>query len=267
MAAGRGRTLGVTTPPTGTWVQTERAAHEAWALLAVAHPRAAAVLHVMVARMGRHNALVISQRVLARLSKCSLRTVQYALQTLEAHKWIEVRRIGSSGTVNAYVINDRVAWSGKRDGIAYSLFSANVVLASDEQPDADDIGAEKTFPPLLTLPTLHPGEQQLPAGPGLPPPSQPHIEGLEPDLPARMAPRRKSKTATTVTRRIPMPDGAYVEMLLGCILQAEGVSVTADEPEHLLITAQVGTNLAEAEALIRRVEDNPVGWIERVIKA
>ena len=37
---------------------------------------------------------------------------------------------------------------------------------------------------LRRIPTLYPGEQQLPTGPGEEPPSQPSIPGLEPDLPA-----------------------------------------------------------------------------------
>ena len=44
--------LGLTTAPGGTWVQTDRAAHERWAQLAIANPRASSVLHVLVAQMG-----------------------------------------------------------------------------------------------------------------------------------------------------------------------------------------------------------------------
>ena len=38
--------------------------------------------------------------------------------------------------------------------------------------------------PLRRIPTLYPGERQLPGGPGLPPVSQPFFDGMEPDLPA-----------------------------------------------------------------------------------
>lgn len=41
---------------------------------------------------------------------------------LAEDRWIEVRQIGENGTVNAYIVNDRVAWFGPRDGIRYSLF-------------------------------------------------------------------------------------------------------------------------------------------------
>src|SRR3546814_3622969 len=83
------------------------------------------------------------------------------------------------------VINDRVAWTGKRDGIRYSLFSAAVLIADDEQPDREELGAQ---PALHRLPNLFPGERQLPSGPGLPPPSEPSLPGMEPDLPATQQP-------------------------------------------------------------------------------
>lgn len=176
------REIGVTTRPTGTWVQTDRAAHERWAQLSIQSPRAASVLHVIVARMGRHNALVASQTTLARLAGCSRATLQRALAVLRDGQWIEVRQIGPTGTANAYIVNDRVAWSGKRDGIRYSLFSAAVVLSDDEQPDRNELGAQ---PPLQSIPALYDGEQQLPTGDGLEPPSEPSLPGMEPDLPSR----------------------------------------------------------------------------------
>ena len=168
-------------PHRGTWLQTERAAHEAWARLIDKSPLAAKIMHVLTARVGNHNAAVISQKNLARLAHASERGVRDALRVLEADRWLEMRQIGGGGTVNAYVLNDRVVWSGKRDGIRYSLFSAAVVVSDDEQPDAAELEHQE---PLRRVPTLHPGERQLPGGPGLPPVSQPFFEGMEPDLPA-----------------------------------------------------------------------------------
>ena len=178
------REIGVTTRPNGTWVQTDRAAHEKWARMAVSQPRASALLHVILAHMGRHNAVVVSQAALAKLAQCSARTVQRSLETLRDGGWLEVRQIGPSGTVNAYIVNDRVAWSGPRDGIRYSMFSAAIVLSDAEQPDAAELGAQE---PLQHIPSLLPGEQQLPTGPGEPPISQPALDGLELDLPTRRA--------------------------------------------------------------------------------
>jgi hypothetical protein len=52
-------------------------------------------------------------------------------------------------------------------------------------------------PPLRRLPKL--GERQLPAGPGLPPPSQPFFDGLEPDLPATGAPEEQSEDTLMIS--------------------------------------------------------------------
>lgn len=164
----------------GRWVQTERAAHEAWGNLIDRSPKAAKLMHILTARVGDHNAVVVSQKTLTLLMKCSRPTVQRALDLLVADRWLEVRRIGENGTVNAYLINDRVAWSGKRDTLRYSLFSAAVILSEEEQPDREQLGAQE---PLRRLPSLFRGEQQLPSGEGLPPPSEPNLPGMEPDLP------------------------------------------------------------------------------------
>jgi hypothetical protein len=176
------RHLGLTTKPSGSWVQVERAALERWAILASENPRAVSVMMVLVAQMGRHNAVVISQKNLARLAKCSRATLQRALDVLRKEYWIEARQIGQNGTVNAYIVNDRAAWIGNRDGRRYSLFSAAVLVSDDEQPDQAEL---EHLEPLERVPAMFTGEQQLPAGDGLPPPSQPALPGMEPDLPAR----------------------------------------------------------------------------------
>jgi hypothetical protein len=92
----KSKQLGLTTPPGGTWV-TDRAAHERWAQLAIANPRASSVLHVLVAQMGRHNAIVASQTTLAKAAHCSLPTLKRALSILREQGWIEVRQIGPTG--------------------------------------------------------------------------------------------------------------------------------------------------------------------------
>lgn len=165
----------------GNWVQTERSAHEAWGALIAKAPKAAQIMHVLVARVGEHNAVVVSQSTLMKLTRASRRTVQRALAVLVEDRWIEVRQVGQNGTVNAYIINDRVAWTGKRDGIRYSLFSASVIVSDEEQPDRDQIGNQE---PLRRIPSIGRDEHQLPTGDGLPPPSEPSLPGMETDLPA-----------------------------------------------------------------------------------
>lgn len=168
----------------GSWVQTERAGHEQWATLAAEHPRASSVLHVLVARMEPGtNALVASHAVLATACVCSIATVKRALALLAERNWIEVVQVGASGSVNAYVVNARVAWSGARNGRRQASFSATVFVGGAEQPKSY---VPNEAAPLHKLPSMWPGERQLPAGDGLPPPSAPSLPGLEPDLPATM---------------------------------------------------------------------------------
>lgn len=166
--------------PRGTWVQTERETHEAWGQLSMRQPAASALLHFFAARVSDHNAVVISQRALAKATGMSLSTVKRGLAVLREGQWIEVRRIGPTGTAAAYVLNDRVAWHGRRDGLRYSLFSAAVIIDSEEQDDQQELESQT---PLRKLPKLYRGERQLPSGEGMPPPSEPALPGMEPDLP------------------------------------------------------------------------------------
>lgn len=170
------------TAPKGSWVQTERKAHEAWAALIGKAPKAAQLMHVLTSRIGDNNAVVVSQKTLSELMNCSRRTVQRAVEVLAEDNWIEIRQIGENGTVNAHVINDRVAWTGARDGIRYSLFSATVVVSDAEQPDREQLGMNS---PLRRLPRI--GEFQNPHGDGLPPPSQPFLPDMEPEIPSTSA--------------------------------------------------------------------------------
>lgn len=163
---------------TSTWVQTERSAHEAWAQLVRTNGRAAALLHVLVANMDNQAAVVASRATLAQLVGYSEATVKRAVADLKSDRWIEVVQLGGKGGVNAYVVNSRVAWADSRDKLGRAVFQATVVTTRAEQAD----GVDET--PLRRIPTLYPGEQQLPSGAGAEPPSQPALEGLEQDLPA-----------------------------------------------------------------------------------
>lgn len=160
-----------------TWVQTERSAHEGWAQLVRTNQRAAALLHVLVSQMDSQAAVVASRSTLAQLVGYSQATVKRAIADLKNDRWIEVIQLGGKGGVNAYVVNSRVAWADSRERLPSARFSAVVIARHDEQ---DRIDSE----PLRRIPTLSPGERQLPTGYGQEPPSQPSIDGLEPDLPA-----------------------------------------------------------------------------------
>ncbi len=163
----------------GTWVQTERKAHEKWAALVGSSPRSAQLLHLLVANMDKRGALVASQKTLAEMMGMSTDTVKRALVPLKEGNWVDVVRVGSSrGGVNMYCVNRRVAWADKRKNQRYASFDARVILSVDEQ----DVGTLDNNEPLQQLPRI--GEHQIPSGDGDAPPSQPILEGVEPDLPA-----------------------------------------------------------------------------------
>jgi hypothetical protein len=175
-----------------TWVQTERKSHEVWARFTLKKPTASALLHYMCSYMGPQNALVISQSVLSKKMGVSVRTINSALSDLAAHQWIQIVKLGK-GKECAYVVNDRVAWDQPRDKLNLSLFSATVVADFEDQVDVDG-------PPLKRIPVLFSGEQQLPTGPGEPPPSQPSLQGLEPDLPSIEVPDPWAKRRAEITQ-------------------------------------------------------------------
>lgn len=158
------------------WVQTDKKAHEAWAHFTLKKPTASALLHFMCSYMADQNALVIPQAVLAKRLGVSLRTITTAIADLAGSQWIQVVRIGK-GKECAYIVNDRVAWDKPRNKLCLSLFSASVVADADDQDELEG-------PPLKRIPVLFPGERQLPTGPGMDPPAQPALDGLEPDLPS-----------------------------------------------------------------------------------
>lgn len=166
-------------PSRGSWVQTDRKAHEAWGKLIISKPSAAALLHCLVSQMGDKNAVVISQGMLAKMMGKSVETVKRAIKDLEARNWIEVLKLGK-GRECAYVVNSRVAWQEKRDNIRYSIFSANVIVDYEDQ---DLAMIDKETGELRQIPTLYPDEIPFPSGEGEPPPQQQFLNGLEPDMP------------------------------------------------------------------------------------
>lgn len=168
------------------WVQVPRKSMEAMAQLMGESASAAKLLVQIAARMGDHNAFVASNQALSDLTGLSLATIKRAIKVLQDRKWINILRLGPTGTVRVIVVNDQVAWFGPRDGLRHSLFSAAVLVSEAEQDAEEMLGNAR----MHELPAVYRGEMQLPAGDGLPPPSQPSFPGLEPDLPARCAPEQ-----------------------------------------------------------------------------
>lgn len=165
--------------PRGSWVQTERAGHEAWAQLIHKNPRAAQLLHILVSKMDEKAALVASHKLLSELCGVSIMTIRRSLTTLVEQNFIQTVRIGSErGGVLGYIVNSRIAWADSRDNLKYASFSARVLVTSTEQTTPLE------GPALNQIPHMGPDDLQLPHGPGVPPPNQETLDGMMPDLPA-----------------------------------------------------------------------------------
>lgn len=144
---------------------------------------AARLVEVLIANMGEGNAVVASQATLGELlgrgvnktgKPVHRNSVRKAIKVLESERFIEVVQVGGKGGALAYVINSRVAWHGKRSGMRYARFSAQVLASETEQSGIDD------QTPLRRIPQLMHGETPIPTGEGEPPPSQPGLEGIDP---------------------------------------------------------------------------------------
>ena len=166
-----------------TWVQTERSAHEAWGRLIAKSPRAAQLMHHIVSHMDQSAAVVASYATLAGICGYSVATVRRAVEDLKVGRWVQIVQIGGKGGANAFIVNSRVAWAAPREQLPLAAFSARVIAAASEQDEVTLNGPELQRIPHL----MNPGERQMPCGPGMDPPSQPSIEGLEPDLPSNQA--------------------------------------------------------------------------------
>lgn len=170
--------------PGRTFIQTDRATHEAWAKLMSENNTSARLMHVLCAQMDDGtNAVVVSQRTLAKLMGVTDRTIRTALKPLVDGLWIQVVQIGQTGSVNAYVLNSTVAWTRSRNDLRLSTFHARVIADATDQARGTPV--TPVTGKLRTVPLLHSGDELLPSGQGLPPPSQPSLLGLEPSPPIR----------------------------------------------------------------------------------
>jgi DNA-binding transcriptional regulator YhcF (GntR family) len=160
-------------PRKQTFVQVERHALHDWGHFIMKHQRAGSVLAHMVSLMDKQAAIVISHKTLAKVCGCGLNTVKRALDDLQKGRWIQVVQVGPTGTVNAYVVNSRVAWCDVRDNKKMALFSARVIADVEDQSEAT-LSNDK----LRRIPIVHPPEQALPAG-EWPPGAQTQLPGLE----------------------------------------------------------------------------------------
>ena len=154
--------------------QTDLATHESWAHFTLDAPPAAALVHLLCRLAGDDDTVVASQRVLAAKLGVSQMTIARATKKAAAAQYIEIIRLGATATgACAYRLNSRVHWTKNSEGKASAAFRAVVLASAGDQPTLESA-------PLRRVPVIRRGEIPVPTGPGLPPPSQPGLGGLDP---------------------------------------------------------------------------------------
>lgn len=155
------------------FAMVELRALEAMADLNKRAPKAVSLLMLLVRHMspGGGGVVVVSRDTLRELMGSSMPTVDRALRVLIDEGWVQ--RIRISGA-HALAVNSRVAWIGPRGQLSHAVFEATVIASRSEQ---DALALEP--PPMRHVPMLRPGEALVSTGPGLDPPSQPSLPGID----------------------------------------------------------------------------------------
>ena len=154
------------------WLQVEKRAHRQMAIFGAKNGIALAVLHLLTGRLNRGtNAVIMSHEAIATQLGITSRTARDATKKLEAAKFVQVLK---SGTSNVYVINSRVAWQGVR-GMRHASFNAELVVVEQEQAKpVDELIAESKE--LEHVPVLDFNERILVGNEELPPPDQQEMD-------------------------------------------------------------------------------------------
>lgn len=97
--------------------------------LSLKDPNAMSLLLILVEKMNKQNAIIMSQKTMTKITGKSRPTVARAVKILKDTRFIQVVKIG---TANAYIINSKVFWQSTTVG-KFSSFSATVIASLDEQ--------------------------------------------------------------------------------------------------------------------------------------
>jgi hypothetical protein len=159
-------------PIVGHFAMLELAALGGLADLVRESPKAAELIVQLIRRMhaGSGGVVIASRETMRELLGCSMPTVDRSLKVLIEGGWVQRIKVGGTP---ALAINHRVAWIGPRGNIQHAVFGATVIASRSEQ-DALSLSP----PPMRNVPILQQGEQAVAHGEGLPPPSQPGLDGL-----------------------------------------------------------------------------------------
>lgn len=96
-------------------------------------PNALPVLLILLEKMNKQNAVLISQKALSQITGKTRQTINKAIKALKEGRYIQIIKVG---TANVYVVNASIAWTNSNNK-KYQAFSAQVVADIDEQIEED----------------------------------------------------------------------------------------------------------------------------------
>jgi hypothetical protein len=135
------------------FTQFYRSSFKEFRALVRSNSTAVEILMIIVEKMNKQNALVISQKTLTKITGKTRQTISKAVKTLEKKHFIQIIKVG---TANAYVVNSNVFWQSDADKKdQYAIFTATVVANSAEQ---ENHGENWKGVKLKSLPLMYKNE-------------------------------------------------------------------------------------------------------------
>ena len=98
------------------------------------------IMDFLASKMDNYNAVICSYKVLQEVFGYSQATIARAIKLLKEHKYIDVKK---SGTSNIYMLNKHLYWNSWGTNYIYAEFDAKVIIAASEQ-DKDTQAQIKT---------------------------------------------------------------------------------------------------------------------------
>lgn len=128
------------------------------------------LLMLIVERMDRANALVVSQSTLSQILGYGRTTIHKATKILVEERWLRVMKVG---TASAYVVNSKVVWR-THNGERYAGFYAEVLVSEKEQ---DGMVEDWENVEMRHVPVIKSGEKLVVGDEPPPPPDQSELFG------------------------------------------------------------------------------------------
>ena len=88
------------------------------------------IMDFLASKMDNYNAVICSYKVLQEVFGYSQATIARAIKLLKEHKYIDVKK---SGTSNIYMLNKHLYWNSWGTNYVYAEFDAKVIIAASEQ--------------------------------------------------------------------------------------------------------------------------------------